>query len=156
MEKISEKKDRLEKLKKLKDFNINPYPAKSSRTDFIIDVLNNFIEFEKKKKNICIAGRLRSLRSHGNLTFANLQDASEKIQIAFSKKEIGAENYKILAKLIDVGDFIEVNGVCFKTRRGEQSVMIKGWKILTKALMPLPDKWSGLKDEEEKFRKRYL
>ena len=156
MEKISEKKDRLEKLQKLKDLNINPYPAKSSRTNFIIDILNNFIEFEKKKKNICIAGRLRSLRSHGNLTFANLQDASGKIQIAFSKKEIGAENYKILAKLIDVGDFIEVNGVCFKTRRGEQSVMIKGWKILTKALMPLPDKWSGLKDEEEKFRKRYL
>ncbi len=156
MEKISEKKDRLEKLKKLKDFNINPYPAKSSRTDFIIDVLNNFIEFEKKKKNICIAGRLRSLRSHGNLTFANLQDASEKIQIAFSKKEIGAENYKILAKLIDVGDFIEVSGICFKTRRGEQSVMAEEWKILTKAIMPLPDKWHGLKNEDEKFRKRYL
>ena len=156
MEKISEKKDRLEKLQKLKDLSINPYPAKSNRTNLIIDVLNNFTEFEKKKKNICIAGRLRSLRSHGNLTFAHLQDASGKIQIAFSKKEVGAESYKILSKLIDVGDFIEVSGACFKTRREEQSIMAKEWKILTKTLMPLPDKWHGLKDEEEKFRKRYL
>lgn len=156
MEKISEKKDRLEKLNKLRDLNINPYPAKSSRANFIIDTLNNFTEFEKKKKNICIAGRLRSLRSHGNLTFAHLQDAGGKIQIAFSKKEIGVESYKILSKLIDVGDFIEVSGICFKTKRGEKSIMAKKWKILTKALMPLPDKWHGLKDDEEKFRKRYL
>ncbi|MEA2064947.1 MAG: lysine--tRNA ligase [Patescibacteria group bacterium] len=156
MEKISEKKDRLEKLQKLKDLNINPYSAKSGRTDFIIDALKNFVELKKKEKIVCITGRLRSLRGHGNLTFAHLQDASGKIQIAFSKKEIGVESYKILSKFIDIGDFIEVSGICFETKRGEKSIMAKKWKILTKALMPLPDKWHGLKDEEEKFRKRYL
>jgi lysyl-tRNA synthetase class 2 len=110
----------------------------------------------KSQKEIFIAGRIMSLRVHGNLTFAHLFDGAGKIQIAISKKEIGAENYKIFTKLIDAGDFIEVGGVCFLTHKGEQSVMVKEWKILSKALKPIPDEWYGLQDEEEKLRKRYL
>ena len=111
---------------------------------------------EKSQKTITAVGRLRSLRSHGNLTFAHLQDSSGKIQIALSKREIGAENYKIFTKLIDTGDFIEITGKCFLTHKGEKSIMVKQWKILTKTLRPLPDKWHGFKDEEERYRKRYL
>ena len=99
---------------------------------------------------------MRSKRAHGNLSFANLEDASGKIQIAVSKKEIGADDYKLLKNLIDVGDFLEVSGDCFLTRKGEQSIMVKSFKLLSKAIRPLPDKWHGLKNEEEKFRKRYL
>ncbi len=99
---------------------------------------------------------MRSIRSHGNLTFANLEDASANIQIALSKKELGDESYKRFIKLIDNGDFIQVNGSCFLTHKGENSIMVKEWSLLTKALRPIPDSWYGLKDEDELFRKRYL
>jgi len=154
--KTSEREDRIKKLEELEKKNINSYPAKAKRTHFINEVLDDFKKLEKEKKNINLAGRLRSKRSHGNLTFCNLQDSSGNIQIAFSKKDIGAENYKNFVKLIDMGDFVEVEGACFVTHKGEQSIMAKKWKILSKAILPLPEKWHGLKDEEERYRKRYL
>ncbi|MCK4554241.1 lysine--tRNA ligase [Candidatus Parcubacteria bacterium] len=155
-QKISEREERLKKLKELEKLGINPYPARSCRTHKIKDVLNEFSRLEKNQKAITAVGRLRSLRGHGNLTFAHLEDASGRIQIAISKKEVGPELYKIFTKLIDTGDFIEITGKCFLTHKGEQSIMVKQWKILTKTLRPLPDKWHGLKDEEERYRKRYL
>lgn len=154
--KISERSERINKLNELKQLNINPYPAKTAREREISDVLADFAALEKGKRSIRIAGRLRGIRSHGNLTFAHLEDGSGKIQIAISKKEVGDENYKTFVKLIDIGDFIEINGVCFVTHKGENSIMVKEWKLLTKALRPLPDKWHGLQDEEERLRKRYL
>jgi lysyl-tRNA synthetase class 2 len=156
-QKISEREDRIRKLEELKKLNINPYPAKAKRTHTIGQVLDNFKKLEKNETKVSIVGRLRSVRGHGNLTFAHLEDGTGRIQIAVSKKElIKTENYKIFTKLIDVGDFIEVQGLCFKTHKGENSVMVKDWRILAKALRPLPDKWYGLKDEEERYRKRYL
>lgn len=154
--KISERDERVKKLRELKKLNINPYPAKAKRTHTIERVLADFEKLEKDGAEIAIVGRLRGLRGHGNLTFANLEDGSGRIQIAVSKKEVGTDNYKIFTKLIDMGDFIEVRGVCFKTHKGENSVMTKKWRILTKALRPLPDKHKGLQDEEERLRKRYL
>ena len=151
-----ERDDRLEKLKELRKKGIDPYPSKAKRTHIINKVLVNFKKLEKSKKQITITGRLRSKREFGNLTFAHLQDSSGQIQIAFSKKDIGVDLYKNFVKLIDIGDFIEVSGYCFLTHKGERSVMVKDWKILAKALRPLPEKWHGLKDEEERFRKRYL
>jgi len=154
--KISEYQERLNKLTELQKLGIDPYPAQSNRTYLIKNVFDKFSQLEKNQKTIIITGRLRSLRGHGNLTFAHLEDASGLIQIALSKKEIGVENYKIFTKLIDVGDFIEIKGKCFLTHKGEQSIMVNEWKLLTKALRPLPDKWHGLKNEEERYRKRYL
>ena len=192
--KVSEREERVKKLEELKKLNINPYPAKAKRTHTIGQVLADFKKLEKSKKAITIAGRLRSVRGHGNLTFANLEDGSGRIQIAISRKELtpptplskgGADNadnpsaiqskntansplqrggergytadsYKIFTKFIDIGDFVEIKGVCFTTHKGENSVMAREWKILTKTLRPLPDKYKGLQDEEEKFRKRYL
>jgi len=156
MEKISERSERVKKLKELQNQGINPYPAKVCRTHKIEGVFNDFSNLEKNKEALTLVGRLRSIRAHGNLTFANLEDESGKIQIALSKKEIGVENYKTFTKLIDTGDFIEIMGECFLTHKGEKSVMAKQWKLLSKALNPLPDKWSGFKDEEERLRKRYL
>ncbi|MCK4554323.1 lysine--tRNA ligase [Candidatus Parcubacteria bacterium] len=154
--KVSEYQERLQKLKELQKLGINPYPAQSCRTHIVKDIFDKFNLLEKNQKTITAVGRLRSLRSHGNLTFAHLEDASGRIQIALSKKEVGPELYKIFTKLIDTGDFIEIMGKCFLTHKGEKSIIVKQWKILTKTLRPLPDKWHGLKDEEERYRKRYL
>ncbi len=154
--KVSEREERLNKLKKLKEQGINPYPAKANRDYTIEEVKKNFSSLVEGQKEFFVVGRLRSLRRHGNLTFAHLEDGTERIQIAFSKKDIGADSYKILSKLIDVGDFLEVKGFCFVTHKGENSIMVKEWRILAKAIRPLPEKWHGLQDEEEKLRKRYL
>jgi len=154
--KISERDERIKKLDELKKRGINPYPAETKRSINVYKLKKDFKELEKSYKEITIAGRLMSIRGHGNLTFAHLKDVTEKIQIAFSKKVIGPENYKIFIKLIDVGDFIEVTGNLFTTHKGEQSLMAKNWKLLSKALRPLPDKWHGLVNEEEILRKRYL
>jgi len=155
-EKINEREERLKKLAELKNKGLNPYPAKTVRDHEIIKVISDFFELLKSDKELIIAGRLRSIRSHGNLTFANLEDGTGNIQIALSKKELGDENYKDFIKLIDHGDFIQVKGNAFNTHKGEQSVMVKNWYLLSKALRPIPDVWFGLKDEEERYRKRYL
>ncbi len=151
----NERQERLKKLSLLRAKRIDPYPASTSRDYLIGKVISDF-ESLVDAKEITIAGRLRNLRSHGNLYFVDLHDDTGKIQLALSKKTVGAEDFKTFADLIDVGDFIEANGTCFVTHRGEKSLNVKTWKILAKAIKPLPEKWHGLQDEEEKLRKRYL
>ncbi len=152
----SEREERLRKLAELQKLNIDPYPAISAKNISVTEVLADFVNLEKNQKEVIIAGRLRTLRAHGNLTFANLQDGADTIQVAISKNEVGVDQYKIFTKLIDMGDIVEFSGVAFVTHKGENSILAKSFKILSKSLMPLPEKWHGLKDEEEKFRKRYL
>lgn len=135
---------------------MNPYPAKAKRDMAVSKVLADFENCEKNQATLNLAGRLRGIRGHGNLTFAHLDDGSGQIQLAFSKKEVGAEKYKNFTKFIDIGDFVQISGAAFLTKAGEKSVMVKDWTILAKALRPLPEKWHGLTDEDEKLRKRYL
>ncbi|OGF31341.1 lysine--tRNA ligase [Candidatus Falkowbacteria bacterium RIFCSPLOWO2_12_FULL_45_13] len=156
MIKASERQDRLKKLTELKKSGLNPYPSKTGRNHSVSQALADFEKITPGRGELCLAGRLRSLRAHGNLTFAHLEDGSGKIQLAFSKKETGPDSYKIFSKYIDVGDFLEVKGACFLTKAGEKSLMVKAWRILAKAIRPLPEKWHGLTDEEERLRKRYL
>lgn len=155
-EKSQVEQDRLDKLNKLQEQKINAYPSKSGRNFSCLEALNNFDTFSKTEKKITLAGRIRSLRGHGALTFATLQDGTSKIQIAFDKKILGAEKYKLISEILDIGDFIDAKGVLFVTHKKEKTLKIFDWKILTKTLLPLPDKWHGLKDEEQLFRKRYL
>lgn len=152
----SEREERLKKLEEITKLGMDPYPAKTSRDTAIGFVLCDFDSLVENQNAFVLAGRLRAKREHGNLVFANLEDASGNIQLAFSKKDLGAETYKNFIKLIDISDFIEVSGQAFLTHKGEKSVMVKSWKLLSKALRPIPDAWYGLKDEEELFRKRYL
>jgi lysyl-tRNA synthetase, class II len=153
--KINEKEDRFEKLKKILEFQ-NPYPSQGKRSHMVSEVLDDFSKLEKAEEAVYLSGRVMSLRSHGNLSFVSLKDFSGNIQLALSKNDLGADDYKRFIKLVDVADFIEVSGVCFVTHKGHQSLLVKSYKILSKALAPLPEKWHGLKDEEEKLRKRYL
>lgn len=153
---INEHQDRLKKLEELKQAGLNPYPAKVERDHEISAVLGDFEALSASGQAVTIVGRLRSKREHGNLAFANLEDASGNIQLAFSKKDLGVDAYKSFLKFIDIADFIQVKGTAFLTHKGEKSVMVSDWKLLTKTLRPIPDAWYGLKDEEERLRKRYL
>ncbi len=153
---LNERDTRIERLNRIKEQGIDPYPADSQRTYVIEDVISDFEKLEKAEETVTLCGRLMTKRSHGNLTFANLKDESGLIQIALSKKDIGNEPYKSFVKLIDMGDFIQITGKTFLTHKGEKSIMASDWKILSKAIRPLPEKWHGLKDEDDKFRKRYL
>jgi len=156
VEKNNEREERLKKLTELQNKGLNPYPAKTIRDQEINTVLSDFSSFLKSGADIKVAGRLRTVRSHGNLTFANLEDGSGNMQVALSKKELGDESYKDFIKLIDHGDFVQIEGNVFNTHKGEKSIMVKSWSLLSKALRPVPDAWFGLKDEEERYRKRYL
>jgi len=152
----SEREDRLHKLEELKKLGIATYPAAVKRDHTIAEVFSDFENLLENKKEFFIAGRLRSKREHGNLAFANLEDASGNIQLVFSKKDLGIESYKIFIKLIDTADFIQVKGSAFLTHKGEKSLFVTEWGLLTKALRPIPDAWYGLKDEDDRLRKRYL
>lgn len=158
MEKIipSEREERIRKLDEIRSQGINPYPASSKRNISISKILENFSEAEKNCIINIMAGRLRIKREHGNLCFAQVQDDTGTIQVAFSKKDIGADKFKFFNKLIDIGDFIEVTGTCFVTHKGEQSIMASDYTLLSKALRPLPEKWHGLTDDDKRQRFREL
>jgi lysyl-tRNA synthetase class 2 len=153
---VSERADRLKKLEAIVQSGTNPYPAKVKRDREIAQLNNDFEKLLESQKEFYIVGRLRSKREHGNLSFADLEDASGRIQLAFSKKDLGADSYKNFLKTIDIADFIQIYGIAFMTHKGEKSVMVKEWQLLTKSLRPIPDSWYGLKDEDERLRKRYL
>lgn len=146
---------RIEKLKKITEMGINPYPAKSKRTHYIKEALEKFSDLSDKKENVFFTGRIRSLRTHGALSFLDLEDQSGKMQLFLQKDKLGEEKYDFI-KNLDIGDFIEANGVLFVTQKGQQTLEVADYKILMKSLLPLPEKWHGLQDEETRYRKRYL
>lgn len=149
------KNARLDKLEEIKKLGIDPYPSKSQRTHTAKQSLDNFGDLSKSKKEISLAGRIRTIRVHGGLTFMNLEDQSGQIQLFFKRDAIGQEKYGAL-EVFDIGDFVQVKGILFFTKRGEKTLNVKDYQILTKSLLPLPEKWHGLKDEEERYRRRYL
>lgn len=155
LEKI--KQDRLDKLARLKQAGVNPYPAQTARGRLLVEqALEKFEEYERTKKEIILAGRLRLLRLHGGSCFARLEDASGQIQLFFKKDAFGEGEYALFADNFDIGDFIEVTGELFKTQTEEKTLLVKKVRLLSKSLNQLPDKWHGLKDTEERFRRRYL
>ena len=103
-----------------------------------------------------IAGRIVALRRFGKLTFCKLQDALGVIQAVLRDEAVGTKSYEIFTSCIDLGDIIEVTGDRGVTKTGEESVMVREWRLLSKSLMSLPDKFHGLQDKELRFRKRYL
>lgn len=152
----NEREERIKKLEEMQKAGIVPYPALSNRNNLIDEVVNDFENLSQSHSSITVCGRLKTIRSHGNLSFAHLEDVSGRIQIAFSKSEIGPESYQRFTKLIDIGDFIQAEGKCFLTHKGEKSIMISSWRILSKAIRPLPDKWHGLSDDDKRQRFREL
>jgi lysyl-tRNA synthetase class 2 len=149
------KQARLEKLERIRNAGINPYPSKSERTLTVAEALRDFDVLSESKDIVTVAGRLRTLREHGALTFADLEDQSGRLQLFFQKDTLGDARYSFL-KNVDMGDFIEAKGFLFTTNKGQKTLNAGEFKILTKSLLPLPEKWHGLTDEETRYRKRYL
>ena len=147
---------RLLKINKLKEAGMDSYPAFVPRDYSIKEVKDSFDNLVSKEKNISIGGRVRIVRGQGSILFIVLQDGEERFQAVLKKDELAEEIFNLFVDTIDNGDFISVSGTLFVTQRGEQSILIKDWKMATKALLPLPDKWHGLQDIEETYRKRYL
>ena len=150
------KKVRLEKLKSIKDAGLLAYPAKTKRTHTIQEALSLFGKIFKSKKAITLSGRIMAMRGHGGATFLDIQDGTAKIQGLVKTDKVGEKGYKFLIDHFDIGDFIEVKGNLITTKRGEKTIEAEDYKMLSKSLLPLPEKWHGLQDVEERLRKRYL
>lgn len=148
--------ERLKKLIKIKEFGIDPYPAESSRTHENKAFLGSFQTLFESQEKVTIAGRIMSLRSQGGIAFADIFDGTERVQILIRKDDVGEKSFDVFLEVIGVSDFIEVIGVAFTTKRGVNSLLTESFRILAKSLNQVPDEWFGLKDEDERFRKRYL
>ncbi len=147
---------RLQKLEILKGKGINPYPAKVPR-DFPIDFLKkNFDKHVASELQISVAGRVMALRGQGAILFAVLFDGTERVQAIIKKDTLSEEDFALFIDTVDVGDFISVTGAPVLSKTGEQSIMATTWLMASKSLLPLPEKFHGLQDVDERFRKRYL
>jgi len=153
-------KEREKKVETLKKLGVEIYPARSTK-----DFANNEIveDFEKYEgKTVTLAGRIMAWREHGKLIFGHIQDQSGKIQLFIrqdtmhsfdkAKQTLGFDELELL----DIGDIIQATGEVVKTRTGEVSLQVTEIRLLTKSRLPLPDKWNGIEDPDEAFRKRYL
>ncbi|OZU89552.1 lysine--tRNA ligase [Virgibacillus indicus] len=151
---------RRDKLNSYREQGLDPFGGKFNRTHLATDLQKLYDQFskeelEQKEDKITIAGRLMTKRGKGKAGFAHLQDLSGQIQLYVRKDAIGEEAYEIF-KSTDLGDIVGVTGVMFKTNVGELSVKATEFHLLTKSLRPLPEKYHGLKDVEQRYRQRYL
>ena len=140
---------RKEKLEKLRKLGVEAYPAKFERAQTVAETASML------GKKVKTAGKLFSLRTHGNIIFADLKDDTGKIQLFFKKDVIVSDQFKNI-ELLDVGDFIGVEGEVSKTVAGEISIVPTSYTLLSKSIRQLPDLWYGVKDVETRFRQRYL
>jgi lysyl-tRNA synthetase class 2 len=152
-------KEREKKLDELRKQGINPYPTLYEKKDNARDLqkVHKKLKPDKiTKTKAKIAGRVLVTRDMGKIIFSTLQDASGQIQIVLQKGSTPPSVIDFYKKFIDSGDFVGIEGIIARTKRGELSVLVKKAEILTKSLYPLPDKWYGLSNKEERYRKRYL
>ncbi len=147
---------RLKKLEALKALGVSSYPSNSSRTHDLKEVIASFPSLESARTVVTVAGRVMSSRGQGALVFFDLYDGTAKFQAVIKLPESGEEAHAFYSHYVDIGDFIEVTGTLFITRSGQQSLQVSDIKMLSKALLPLPDKYHGLQDEELRMRERYL
>lgn len=147
---------RLKKLELLKQAGMPAYPAKVPRSFCLADAKNNFSEFESNKKEVSLCGRVMAIRGQGAILFFVLDDGKGVFQAVVKKDVLESKLFDLITGAVDIGDIISVAGTFFITQRGEQSILVTDWTMASKALLPLPEKWHGLVDPDEKFRKRYL
>lgn len=148
--------ERLKKLDMLKEAGIDPYPAESERTHDNISFLASFDDLISSGKAATLGGRIMSLRDQGGLVFVDLFDGTARVQAILKKDEIGEKMFDQFIDLVGVGDFIEVTGGVFVTKRGMNSLLASSWRMTAKSIRQIPDEWFGLKDEDERYRKRYI
>ena len=150
-------KIRRDKLQTFADMGVAPFGHRYEVTHHAQDIRDHFDELEGEMDGpvVRLAGRLTAKRGHGKASFAELMDASGKIQLYFKYDVLGDEKYAQF-RLLDIGDIIGIAGRTFKTQRGEITVIVNDFDLLAKSLRPLPEKFHGLKDVDLRYRQRYL
>ncbi len=157
MSSIDEIRDaRIKKLEILRSRGVDPYPADPHRELSLADASRDFETLEKNKDEKWIAGRIMSIRGQGAIVFITLDDGTGTFQGLLKKDILGEDKLAFFSEVVDIGDFVEILGTFFTTNRGEKTLEAHDWRMLTKSLRPLPEKWHGLVDVEERYRKRYL
>lgn len=148
---------RLKKIELLKEAGKDPYPSHTNRTHTIAEALADFEALESAQEVVTLSGRVMSLRAQGALIFANFSDGTETFQMLLKKDEpTEATIFDLFFNTVDIGEFVEVTRTVFITNRGQKTILVTDWKMLTKTLAPLPEKWAGITDADERYRKRYL
>lgn len=135
---------------------VNPYPASTKRTHSLKHVCKEFETLQNTGESVTVAGRVMIMRGQGAISFIKLLDGTGEFQAVLKKDEVSQEVFESFKDSVDMADIIEITGTVFVTKRGQQSILIQDWKMLTKALLPLPDKFHGMVDEDLRYRKRYL
>jgi lysyl-tRNA synthetase class 2 len=150
------RRDRENKLQKIKELGVEIYPAKSARTTVLADAVKS--GEGNSDRLMTVAGRIRSLRTFGKIAFINLEDESATLQLFFSEENLKSDKTVGMdfLSLLDVGDFVEATGYLDKTKTDQLALFVTGYRILSKSLLPLPSSWYGLKDVEERNRRKYL
>ena len=146
--------DRIKKLKVLEDAGMPAYPARIERDTAIDDFQIRFGVLETSGETVVLAGRLMALRGQGGIMFGDIFDGTGRAQIVLQKDDM--EGFDLFASAVDKGDFVQVRGKAYTTKRGEKSIKAEAWKMVSKSILPIPDEWYGLKDEEKILRERYL
>lgn len=154
---------RKKKLQNLKQAGYNPYPDRFDKTHLLSEIITASNKQELPQADaikvdspsFSTAGRIMTIREHGKLTFANLQDSTTRMQICFSQKILGEEKYEVI-KNFDLGDYLGIIGKLFQTKKGETTLMVDEFSFLGKSFRSLPEKFHGLKDQEILYRQRYL
>ncbi len=151
---------RRDKLSEFRELGVNPYINRFKVTHTLGPVTQENRDLDKealetRNQQVVVAGRMISKRKHGKTSFANIQDGTGSVQVFIRKNDIGDEAYDLFAKF-DIGDFIGVEGTVSRTKTGELTIFSSKITLLTKSLLPLPEKWHGLKDVELRYRQRYV
>ncbi len=150
---------KLQKLQDLRQEGTNPYPYRFDPTHHAQELQKKYASLgagEHTEDKVVIAGRIMLKRIMGKAAFFHLQDQSGKIQIYAQLNAVGKEKYELFSKKLDIGDIIGVSGLIFKTKVGEVTINVHGVELLSKSLAAMPEKYHGLKDEELRYRQRYL
>jgi lysyl-tRNA synthetase class 2 len=148
--------ERLKKLEALKEYGEEGYPSVSRKTHDLGDVVRNFKTLLDEGTQVIVTGRIMASRGQGALIFSDFFDGTAKLQAVIKLPESGDEVHKFYTTFVDIGDFVEITGTLFITKSGQESVHVTGMRMLSKSLLPLPDKFHGIVDEELRLRERYL
>ena len=149
---------RREKMDAFREMGVAPFGHRFEVTDYAAQIRAQYdgLGEDEEGGEVRIAGRLMAIRGHGKASFSTLNDRTGNIQIYFKQDVLGEKKYKEELKRLDIGDIIGIRGVVFKTRRGEVTVRVEDFDLLSKSLRPLPEKFHGLKDVDTRYRQRYL
>ena len=151
-------KVRREKMESFREMGAAPFGHRYEVTDYAADIKkeNEHLEGEEEGPEVHIAGRLMAIRGHGKASFCTLNDRTGNIQVYFKIDVLGEKKYKEQFRKLDIGDIVGIRGIVFKTHRGEVTVRVEDFDLLSKSLRPLPEKFHGLQDVDIRYRQRYL